>query len=141
MDRVRKSVAFVGVTTYRVSFDFFDIQASFDSIFGKNPVMLRVSKGVADTYAIEEREYLTTRLTKFCNFCQLHLFCSILELQFVGTKTYDTHRMIHDIYLALSELKLVFRSHGRLVCLTPDALCQRFIEFSPSFPQCYSLVF
>ena len=42
--------------------------------------------------------------------------------------------MMHDIYLALSELKLVYRSHGKLVALTPKTLYQQFIEFSPLLP-------
>ena len=53
----------------------------------------------------------------------------MIELQFVGTKNYDTHRMMHDIYLALSELTLVSKVNGKLI-----SLYQRFIEFSPLLP-------
>ena len=96
--------------------------------------MLCVSKRVADTCATEETDYIATKLNKYCNLCQLHLFCSIIELQFVGTKTYDTHRMMHDIYLALSGLKLNFVRNKKIVSITPDTLYQRFIEFSPLLP-------
>ena len=124
MDRVHQSIASIEVATYLGSFDFLDGQASFDFIFGPNQVMLRISKRAAGTCDIEEIEYLATWLAKYCNLCQLHLFCSIIELQFIGTKTYNTYRMMHDIYLTLSELKVVFRTHGILVTLAPDALYQ-----------------
>ena len=39
--------------------------------------------------------------------------------------------MMHDIYLALSTLKLVYKSQCKLVILTPDTLYQQFIELSP----------
>ena len=39
--------------------------------------------------------------------------------------------MMHDIYFALSGLKLVYKSQGKLVTLTPDTLYQQFIEFLP----------
>jgi len=131
MDRVRQSVTSVGVTTYVGSLDFLDSQASFDSIFRNTPVMLRVTRRATGSCATEETEYLAKRIKTYCDVCQLHLFCSIVNLQFVGTEDYDTHRMMHDIYLALSELKLVYKSQGKLVTLTPDTLYQQFIEFSP----------
>ena len=110
------------MTTYLGSLNFLDSQASFDYIFGNTPVMLRVTRRAAGSCATEETKYLATRLDKYCDLCQLHLFCSIIKLQFVGTENYDTHRMIHDIYLAISELKLVYKSHGKLVTLAPDTL-------------------
>ena len=106
MDRVRKSAASVGVTTYLGSFDFLDCQTTFDYIFGNTPVMLRVTRRVIEACATEETEYLVTRLYKYCDLCQIHLFYSIIKLQFVGTEKYDTYCMMHDIYLAFSELKL-----------------------------------
>jgi len=102
MDRVCKSVASVGVTTYLGSLDFLDSQASFDSIFGNTPVIIRVTRRAAVSCATEETEYLATRINTYCDLCYLHLVCSIVKLQFVGTQNYDTHRMMHDIYLALS---------------------------------------
>ena len=108
------------MTIYLGSLDFLDSQASFDDIFGITLVMLCVKRRAAGSCANEETEYLASRLNKYCDLCQFHLFCSIIKLQFVGTENYDTHRMIHDIHLALSELKLVYKSHGTLVTLTPD---------------------
>ena len=55
MDRARKSIASVSVTTYLCSLDLLDSQANFDSIFGPNPIMLRVSKRTDGTRAIEEK--------------------------------------------------------------------------------------
>ena len=51
------------------------------------------------------------------------------QLQYVGTIPYDTHRMLHDIYLALSELKFVSKLNGKFISLTPDILYQRFTKF------------
>ena len=134
IDRVCKLVTSVRVTTYLGSLDFMDSQTSFDSIFGNTPVMLRVTRRAVGSCATEETEYLATRINTYCDLCQLHLFCSIVKLQFVGTVDYDTHRMMHNIYLTLFELKLVYKSHGKLITLTPDTLYQQFIEFSPLLP-------
>ena len=92
--------------------------------------MLRVSKRAAGTCTIKDTEYLATKLGKYCDTCQLHLFCDIVKLQFVGTTVYDSHRMMHDIYLSLSSLKLESKSNGKTTYLTPDSLFQRFIEFT-----------
>ena len=37
--------------------------------------------------------------------------------------------MLHDIYLALSRLKLVSKVNDKIIYLTPDDLYKRFIEF------------
>ena len=103
--------------------------------------MLRVTRRAAGSCATEETEYLATKLNKYCDPCQLHLLYSVIKLQFDGIENYDTHRMMHDIYLALSELKLVYKSHGKLVTLIPVTLYQQFIEFSPSFPPMQPLGF
>ena len=70
--------------------DFRNNQQSSDSIFGINPVMLRVSKRAANTYAIEDTKYLGNKQTEYCDLFQLQLFCDIVQLQYVGTNTYDT---------------------------------------------------
>ena len=49
-------------------------------------------------------------------------------------KTYNTQRMMHDIYLALYGLKLNFVHNKRIISLTPDTLYQRFIELSSLIP-------
>ena len=96
--------------------------------------MLRVSKRAAGACAIEDTEYMASKMTNHCDLCQLHLFFDIVKLQYVGTETYDTHRMLNDIYLALSDLNLVSKVNGKSISLTLDTLYQRFIEFSPLLP-------
>ena len=108
IDRVRRSITSVGMTTGLGSLDFLDSQANLDSVFGQHPVIIQVSKRNVGTCAIEDTECLVTRLAKYCELFRLHLFCSIIELHCFGTKTYDTHRMMHAIYLELSGLKLNF---------------------------------
>ena len=77
---------------------------------------------------------MASKITNYYDLCQLHLFCNIVKLQYIGTKTYDTHRMLHDIYLTLSDLKLVSKVNGKSISLTPNTLYQRFIESSPLLP-------
>ena len=122
MDRVRSSDDSDGLTTYLGPLDFLDDQRSFHSVFGTTPVMIRVSKRAAGTCTIEDTEYLASKMTNHCDICQFHLFCDIVKLQYVGTETYDTHRMLQDIYLALSDLKFVYNVNGKTVSLTPDTL-------------------
>ena len=93
--------------------------------------MLRISKREAGTYAIEDTDYLESNLTEYCDLRQLSSFCNIVQLQYIGTKTYDNHRMLHDIHLVLSGLNLVSKVNGKTISLTPNILYQRFIEFSP----------
>ena len=131
IDRIRSSSASGGLTTYLGPLDFLDNQRSFDYVFGTTPVILRVYKWAAGTCAIENTEYLASEMTNYCDLCQLHLFCDIVKLQYIGTETYDTHRMLHDIYLALSDLKLGSKVNGKTISLTPDTLYQCFIELSP----------
>ena len=72
MEKVRKSVASVGVTTYFGFLDFLDSQASFDYIFGNTLVMLRVTRRAVGSCATKETEYLATRFTNYCDIYQLH---------------------------------------------------------------------
>ena len=131
IDRVRISVASRRFSNYLGPMNFLDEQESFASVFGLNLVMIRVSKRTTGTCAIEDTEYLATKLGNSCNTCQLHLFCDIVKLQLVGTTLYDTHRMMRDIYLILSSLKLESRVNGKTIYLTPYSLYQRLIEFTP----------
>ena len=73
MHRVRTSVASGRLLTYLGPMNFLDNQASFVSVFGLNPVMLRVCKRATDTFVIEDTEYLTSKLGNYCDTCQLHL--------------------------------------------------------------------
>ena len=84
---------------------------------------------VVDIYASEDTKYLKTKLVTYCDMCQLHLLCNIVELQYVGTDTYDTHRMLHDIYLAFLGLKVVSKVNEKNISLTLDDLYKNVIEF------------
>ena len=122
------------MTTYLGSVNSLGDQAIFDSVFDPNPVILRASKRKTGTCAIEDTEYLAKQLTNYRDLYQLHLFCSIVKLQFIRTKTYDMHRMLHDIYLALSGLKCVSKVNGNTIYLIPNTLYQHFIELTPLLP-------
>ena len=92
MDRVRTSIASGMLSTYLGPMNFLDNQASFISVFCLNPVMLRVSKRAADTYAIEDTEYLATKLGNYCDTCQLHLF------RYCKTSICRNHSLRHISY-------------------------------------------
>ena len=76
--------------TYTRPFDFLDSHASFDLIFEENPTMLRLTPGKYKQCASEDTEYLAIKLFEFCNFCQLHIFCDSVQLQCIGTESYDS---------------------------------------------------
>ena len=69
MDRVRSSGALIGLTTYLGPVYCLDNQQSFDSVFGNTPVMLSVSKRAAGTCAIEDTDYLESKVEKYCDLC------------------------------------------------------------------------
>ena len=55
-----------------------------------------------------------------------YIFLNTVQLQYYGTGTYNNHRMLQHIYLALSSLKLEFKINGKLVSLRPDDLFKCF---------------
>ena len=70
------------------------------------------------------------------------MFCEIGQLQYVGTATYDTYHMLHDIYIALSGLNIVSKINRNIISLTLDILYHRFIKFFPFlFPNATSWSF
>jgi len=130
MDRIRSVVTSRGSMTYTGPLNLLDSQDSFDLIFGSNPTMLRLTSG-KNRQCASDTVYLATELHEFCNFCQLHIFCDSVQLQYVGTETYDSQKMLADICLALSSLKMISTHKGKLVFLTLDDLYSRYIEFLP----------
>ena len=73
---------------------------SFDTIFGHNPVMLIIS--ARSFRAIEDSETLRSLLLDLRSHSHLDIFCDIVQLQYVGTTTYDSNQMMSDISLVLS---------------------------------------
>ena len=128
MNCVRFSIESGEVSTYPEPIDFLDNQLNFKSVLGNNPTLLRTTRRSAGTYAIADTAYWGKKLTAYCDLRQLHLFCDIIQLQNIETTTYDTHSMLHDIYLALSGLKFVSKDNGKIILLIPHTLYQHFIE-------------
>ena len=118
--------------TYKGTFDFLDDKQSFDHIFGHNPVMLIIS--ARSSRAVEDSETLRSKLLDLCSLSHLHIFCDIVQLQYVGTTTYDSNQMMSDISLALSTLKLEYRYKSNFISLTPYDLYQRYIQCLPLLP-------
>ena len=129
MDRVRSVVSSRESMTYTGPFDSLNSQASFDLIAGPNPTMPRLVPGKNKQSASEDTEYLATKLLEFCNFYQLHIFCDSVQLQYIGTDSYDSQTMLADISLTLTSLKTVSNYKGKVIVLMPDDLYSRYIEF------------
>ena len=70
--------------------------------------MLNIIPRKKEQYAIENTEYLISKVNEFCNLCRLHIFCDSVQLKCVGTDVYDSQKMLADISLALSRLKMVY---------------------------------
>ena len=119
MDRFSSSVVSAGLTTYLESMDFGDNQYSFTSIFGPNPTIIRIDRCEVGSCATEETEYLRQKLSNFCDLYRFHLLYNIIQLQYVGTYTYNTYRLLQDICLDISSLKLETKINGKLNSLIP----------------------
>ena len=131
MNRVRSVNSVVSVTTFMGPLDFLDSQSSFDLIFDLHPTMLRISKRGKTSCATEDTEYLAARLRTFIQSCRLHIFCDVVQLQYVGIKSNDSNKSLADISFALSSLKMGSHHKGRNISLTPDDLFSLFAEFFP----------
>ena len=93
--------------------------------------MPRLVPGKNKQSASEDTEFLVTKLLEFYNFYQLHIFCDSVQLQYIGTDSYDSQKMLTDIALALTSLKIISNHKGKVIVLTPDDLYSRYIELLP----------
>ena len=68
-----------------------NIQSSFDLVFGHNPLIIRPPPPRnSEYYATEEIKDLVEKDIIFSNLYQIHIFCEVVQLQYVGTTTYDS---------------------------------------------------
>ena len=74
--------------SYTEPLNFLDDQQSFNNAFGNIPVMLLVSD--RSSRAIEDSKTLRSKILDLCSLSHLHIFCDIIQLQYVGTATYDS---------------------------------------------------
>ena len=128
--------------TYTGSLLFLDSQDVFDDIFGSDFTMLNLIPRKRGQCANENTDYLLSKVNEFCNLCRLHIFCDSIQLKYVGMDVYDSQKMLVDISLALSTLKMVYTVRGKNISLTPDDLFSRFTSFLPLLlPNVMSLSF
>ena len=102
------------------------------NIFSPNPVLLIISG--RSSRAIKDSEIFRSKILDFCSLSYLHIICVIVQLQCVGTKTYDSNQMMSNIPLSLSNLKLEFLFKGNVISFTPDDLYRRYIQYLPLLP-------
>lgn len=93
--------------------------------------MLYLTRRAVNSCTSEDTDYLRTKLTDVCDIYQLHPLWNIVPLQYLDIDSYITYRILNDIYLALSGLKLVSKVNGTLVSLTIGTLYSYSIEFLP----------
>ena len=80
--------------------------------------------------AIEDSENLCSKLLVLCSLSRLHIFCDIVQLQYVGTATYDSNQIMSNISFTLSYVKLEYCFKG-LITLTADDLYRFYIQYLP----------
>ena len=122
MDRVRSIELSGDVMTFTVSLDFIDSQDIFDIIFGDDLTMLTLTPHKKGQCATENLDYFIKILNEFCNLYRLHIFRDSVQLKYVGTDVYDSQKMLADISLALSKLKMVYSVSGKKF-LSPPMTC------------------
>ena len=115
--------------TYTSPLHVLDTQSSFDLVFGSNPTMLHLFSKKHKQCTTEDTEYLTSKLLNFCNSCQLHIFCDLVQFQYVGTASYDSQTILAYISITLNSITMVLTHRGRYDSLTPDDLYSCFIGF------------
>ena len=133
MNRVRKLTESGDIMTYTGSLLFLDSQDVFDDIFGSDLTMLNLIPHKRGQCANTNTDYLLSKVNTFYNLCRLNIFCDSIQLKYVGTDVYDSQKMLADIYLALSALKMVYTVRCKKISLTPDDLFSRFTSFLPLF--------
>ena len=131
MDRVCSVALSDGVMTYTGPLDFLDSQSSFDTVFGDDPTMLRLASRNKGVCASKDTEYLRLKVIAFSNLIRLHIFCDSIQLRYVGTENYDSQKMLADISLTLSKLKMTYILRNKKISLTPDDFFSRFTEYLP----------
>ena len=119
MNQVR-SIALLGdVMTFTDSLVLLDSQYIFDIVYGDDPTMLTLISRKKVQCATENMDYLITKLNESCNLCRLHIFCDSVQLEYVGTDVYDSQKMLANISLALSKLKMVYSVRGNIFLSSP----------------------
>ena len=86
------------------------------SVFNLNPTIICISRWTARTCETEDTEYIhhSLKIAKLCDFCQLYTIY-FFHLQYGKPITYDTHRMLHNIYFPFSSLKLEIYFKSKII--------------------------
>ena len=103
-------------STYTGPLDFLNIHTRFYNIYRLVLEILLVI--IHSSRAIEVSDTLQSKISTLCSRYQLDIFWNIVQLQYVGTETYDSNQMMTDIPLAPSNLNLEFQFKGKLATLT-----------------------
>ena len=93
--------------------------------------MLRLTSSNKGQCTSEDTEYIFLKFFILCTFYRLNMFCDYIQLQYIGTDTYDSQKILADISLAFSKLKMAYTVREKQVACTLDTLFSTFIVFLP----------
>ena len=112
--------------TFAGSFNFIDDQELFDITFGSNPPPLHLT--TSQHGAKENLVVLSGRINNFVSMCQIFIFCSHVEKQYVGTDNYNSCAIMSNEEAAFSQLKMKYLSRtGKQHCRTLDDIFRKCI--------------
>jgi len=109
MNRAGTVVSSRGSIIYTGSIIVLDEQPSVYLIFGTTLTIICPTQRVNKYYATEGTEYFKAKVIAFYRQCQLHIFCNFIQLKYVGTSTYDSQKILADISIPLSSIKVKYQ--------------------------------
>ena len=74
--------------------------------------MFRLLQQQNNRCVTENIEYLSVKLFAFYRLYQFYIFYDAVQLQYVGTKSYESHKILADIFIALTSLKWFHNIEG-----------------------------
>ena len=108
INRAGTVVSSRGSSSYTGSIIGLDEQPSVYLIFGTTLTIICPTQRVNKYYATEDTEYLKAKVIAFYRQCQLHIFCNLIQLKYIGTSTYDSQKILADISIPLSNIKVEY---------------------------------
>ena len=115
-------------TSYIEKYQFIDNQEEFNLDSGNNLsyfTLFSVGKLAKDltTHTLQ-------RITTYVIFCEVFIFCAIVENQEVGTRDCGSRTMLIDVELAFFKVRLDFSSKNKGINFTSDDLFKWYMEYT-----------
>ena len=91
----------------------------------------RFIRNGTEVTTIKETYYFASKVIVFCNLNRLHIFFNSVQVKYVDTASYDSQKILADISLSMSNLKITNNLCDKTMSLTPDDLFSLYTEFIP----------